>query len=152
MKTFSVKVPAGIRDGEKIRLIGQGKLGENGGKNGDLFIKINIQNDKRYRLEGYDMYTDLLLTPWEAALGTRVSVQAIDDQATVYVPQGIGSGEKVRIPSKGYKDGKGGRGDLVAEVKIVVPKKPTKEELEIFQQLKEISKFEPRIENVNINR
>ena len=98
------------------------------------------------------MYTDLLLTPWEAALGTRVSVQAIDDQATVYVPQGIGSGEKVRIPSKGYKDGKGGRGDLVAEVKIVVPKKPTKEELEIFQQLKEISKFEPRIENVNINR
>lgn len=152
MKTFSVKVPAGIRDGEKIRLIGQGKLGENGGKNGDLFIKINIQNDKKYRLEGYDMYTDLLLTPWEAALGTRVSVQAIDNQATVYVPQGIGSGEKVRIPSKGYKDGKGGRGDLVAEVKIVVPKKPTKEELEIFQQLKEISKFEPRIEKVNINR
>lgn len=152
MKTFSVKVPAGIRDGEKIRLIGQGKLGENGGKNGDLFIKINIQNDKKYRLEGYDMYTDLLLTPWEAALGTRVSVQAIDDQATIYVPQGIGSGEKVRIPSKGYKDGKGGRGDLVAEVKIVVPKKPTKEELEIFKQLKEISKFEPRIENVNINR
>lgn len=152
MKTFSVKVPAGIRNGEKIRLIGQGKPGENGGKNGDLFIKIHIENNKKYRLEGYDMYTDLLLTPWEAALGTRVAVQAIDDQATVFVPQGIGSGEKVRIPSKGYKDGKGGRGDLVAEVKIVVPKNPTQKELEIFKQLKEISKFEPRMENVNIKK
>ena len=123
MKTFTIKVPAGIRNGEKIRLIGQGKPGQNGGKNGDLFIKIDIENNKKYRLEGYDMYTDLLLTPWEAALGTRVVVQTIDDQATIYVPQGIGSGERVRIPSKGYKDGKGGRGDLVAEIKIVVPKR-----------------------------
>lgn len=144
MKTFTVEVPAGIRNNEKIRLIGQGKPGLNGGKNGDLFIKISIENNKKYKLQGYDIYTDLLLTPSEAALGTRVKVETIDGSSNVYVPQGIASGEKIRIPQKGYKDGKGGRGDLVAQIKIVVPKKLTQEEVEIYNKLKDISKFEPR--------
>lgn len=144
MKTFSVKVPDGIRNGEKIRLIGQGKTGKNGGKNGDLFIKINIENSKTFKLFSTDLYTDLLLTPWEAALGTRTNVQTIDGETTIYIPQGMESGEKIKIPNKGYKDGKGGRGDLVAEIKIVVPKKLTEEENKLFEKLKEISKFSPR--------
>lgn len=144
MKTFSIKIPAGIRNGEKIRLIGQGKKGENGGKNGDLLIKINIINSKKYRLDGYDLYTDLLLTPWEAVLGARVKVDSIDDTATVYVPTGICSGEIIRLQGKGYKKGNGERGDLIAEIKIVVPKEQTLEELEIYKKLSNISKFEPR--------
>lgn len=144
MKTFSVSVPQGIRNGEKIRLLGQGKLGQNGGKNGDLFIKINIEDDKKFRLRGYDIYTDLPLTPWEAALGTRVTIPTIDDETKVYIPQGIQSGEKIKIPNKGYKDGKGGRGDLVAEVKIMVPKKLELDEREMFEKLKEMSRFNPR--------
>lgn len=144
MKTFTVTVPQGIRDGEKIRLIGQGKPGMNGAKNGDLFIKINIKNDKRFKLQGCDMYTDLLITPWEAVLGTRVNIQSIDEDTKVYIPQGIQSGEKIRIPGKGYKDGKGSRGDLIAEVKIMVPKKLTDEEKKIFEELNHISAFNPR--------
>ena len=144
MKTFSVKVPNGIRNGEKIRLIGQGKPGKNGGKNGDLFIKINIENSKTFKLFSSDLYTDLLLTPWEAALGARTNVQTIDGETTIYIPQGMESGEKIKIPNKGYKDGKGGRGDLVAEIKIVVPKKLTEEENNLFEKLKEVSKFSPR--------
>ena len=144
MKTFSVKVPDGIRNGEKIRLIGQGKTGKNGGKNGDLFIKINIENSKTFKLFSSDLYTDLLLTPWEAALGTRTNVQTIDGKTTIYIPQGMESGEKIKIPNKGYKDGKGGRGGLVAEIKIVVPKKLTEEENNLFEKLKEVSKFSPR--------
>ncbi len=144
MKTFDIKVPAGIRDGEKIRLIGQGKLGQNGGKSGDLFIKIKIEKDKKFELIGYDLYTSLYLTPWEAALGTRTNLEGIDDTVSVYVPAGIESGEKLRIPGKGYKDGKGGRGDLTAIVKIVVPKKLTKQEKELYEKMKEISKFNPR--------
>lgn len=144
MKTFSVKVPDGIRNGEKIRLIGQGKPGKNGGKNGDLFIKINIENSKTFKLFSSDLYTDLLLTPWDAALGTRTNVQTIDGETTIYIPQGMESGEKIKIPNKGYKDGKGGRGDLVAEIKIVVPKKLTEEENNLFEKLKEVSKFSPR--------
>ena len=124
MKTFSVKIPEGIRNGEKIRLIGQGKAGKNGGKNGDLFIKINIEENKIFKLFGSDLHTDLLLTPWEAALGTRVSLKTIDDETKIYIPQGIQSGEKLKIPNKGYKIlSNGTRGDLVAEVKIMVPKK-----------------------------
>ena len=144
MKTFSVKIPSGIRDGEKVRLLGQGKQGQNGGKNGDMFIKINIQNNDKFRLQGYDIVTDLYLTPWEAALGKRVNIEAIDDMVSLYVPPGIQSGEKIKIPQKGYKDGRGSRGDLIAEVKTVVPKKLTEEEKELFKQLKSISKFNPR--------
>lgn len=144
MKTFTVTVPQGIRNGEKIRLIGQGKPGINGAKNGDLFIKINIKNDKRFKLQGSDMYTDLLISPWEAALGTRVNIKSIDEETKVYIPQGIQSGEKIRIPQKGYKDGKGSRGDLIAEVKIMVPKKLTNEEKKIFEELNHISTFNPR--------
>lgn len=144
MKTFSVRIPSGIRDGEKIRLLGQGKQGQNGGKNGDMFIRININENNKFKLEGYDIVTDLFLTPWEAALGKRVSIDSIDDTVSLYVPPGIQSGEKVRIPQKGYKDGRGSRGDLIAEVKTVVPKKLTEDEKELFEKLKTISDFNPR--------
>ena len=144
LKTFEVKVPAGIRDGEKIRLLGQGKEGKNGGKNGDLLIKIQIENSNQFRLEIYDLITNLYLTPWEAALGTRVSVQGIDETISLFVPPGIQSGEKVRIAKKGYKDGKGSRGDLVTEVKIMVPKHLSEEEKELFEKLSEVSRFMPR--------
>lgn len=144
MKTFTVKVPAGIRNGEKIRLIGQGKSGQNGGKNGDLFIKINIEQDKKFRLEGCNIYTYLSLTPWEAALGTRVKLEGIDGGDMVYIQRGIQSGDRIKVQGKGYKDSKGGRGDLVAEVRIMVPKDPNKDELKLYEKLKEISKFDPR--------
>ena len=144
VKTLSITIPKGIRDGEKIRLIGQGKKGENGGKNGDLFIKIKIDDDKKFKLRGKDICTDILLTPWEAALGTRANVQSIDDETKVYIPAGIQSGEKLRIPGKGYINSNGTRGDLVAEVKIMVPKKMTSEEKTMFENLSKISKFNPR--------
>ena len=143
-KTLTIKIPKGIRDGEKIRLIGQGKLGKDGGKNGDLLIRVKVQDDNKFKLKGCDLYTDLLLTPWEAALGTRAMVQSIDDETKVYIPQGIQSGEKIRIPNKGYQINKDTRGDLVAEIKIVVPKQLSQEEEKIFKKLNEISEFNPR--------
>lgn len=144
VKKYNVKVPAGIRNGEKIRLIGQGKLGENGGNNGDLFIKIKIKNNGKFIIKGQDLYTDLPLTPWEATLGTKAIISSIDEEVTIYIPAGIQTGEKIRIPGKGYKKGKEERGDLVAEIKIMVPKKLTKEEKFIFEKLNEISSFNPR--------
>ena len=144
MKTFDVKIPAGIRNSEKIRLLGQGKAGVNGGANGDLFIRINIQEDKRFKLKGYDLYTDLFLTPWEAALGGRANIVGIDDESNIYIPKGIQSGETITIEGKGYKDSKGGRGDLIANIKVMVPRKLTEDEKEIFMKLKEVSSFNPR--------
>jgi len=154
-KNLLVTVPAGISNGEKIRLIGQGKQGQDGGKNGDLFIKIKIKDDKNFKLKGVDIYTDLLLTPWEAALGTRTEIRTIDDVAKIYIPQGVQSGETLRIPGKGYKDISGKRGDLLAKVKVMVPKELTDEERKMFEQLNKMSNFNPRNEkfydNLNVS-
>ena len=144
-KTITIKIPEGIQNDEKIRLIGQGKQGKNGGKNGDLYIKINIENNKKYTLNGNDLYTIIPITPWEAALGTKAKVRSIDDTKTqIYIPNGIKSGEKIEIPHKGYKNINGERGNLIVQVQIVVPEKLTKEEKDMFKKLKEISKFNPR--------
>ena len=113
MRTFEVKIPAGIRNGEMIRLIGQGKPGENGGKNGDLLIRINMEQDKKYKLVGSDIYTELNISPSEAVLGAKVNVDAIDESLGVYIPKGIETGEEIQIEQKGYKDGKGGRGKFI---------------------------------------
>lgn len=145
MKSITVKVPEGIQNGEKIRIIGQGKEGKNGGKNGDLYIKINIEDGKKYKLDGKNLYTVLPIAPWEAALGAKAKITSIDDTKTqILIPNGIKSGEKIEIPEKGYRTANGERGNLIAEVKIVVPEKLSKEEKEIFKKLKEISKFNPR--------
>ena len=144
MKTFSVKVPAGIRNGEKIRLLGQGKKGLNGGKNGDLFIKINIDNDKKFKLYGCDLLTDVYITPWEAALGKSIKIDSIEENVTLEIPAGVQSGEQITIPNKGYKDGQGGRGNLIATIQTVVPKEPTEQEIALFKELQAVSTFNPR--------
>lgn len=146
-KSFSVKIPEGIRNGEKIRLVGQGKEGKFGGKSGDLFIKINIKENENFRINGIDLYTDLKLTPWEAALGAKIKINTIEGETNIYIPQGIQSGENIKIPDKGYKDGKGGRGNLIAQVKIMVPKTLDTHEQQIFEKLRKMSKFNPRLKD-----
>ena len=121
-----------------------GKPGKNGGKNGDLFIRIKIDNDNKFKLEGYNLRTNLYLTPWEAALSTKVTVNGINEDVSVFIPQGIQSGETIKIEGKGYRDGKGGRGDLILETKIMVPKHLNDKEKELFDELNSISKFNPR--------
>ncbi len=148
IRKLTVTIPQGIQNGEKIRLIGQGKVGKNGGKNGDLLIKIKIEDSKSFKLKGCDIYTDLLLTPWEAALGARTSVTSIDDETQIYIPQGIQSGERIKIPGKGYQYENGIRGDLIAEIKVVVPKHLTEQEKMMFEKLNEISNFNPRREEI----
>ena len=145
MKTLSVKVPSGIRNGEKIRLLGQGKQGANGGKNGDLFIKINIEDNKKFKLQGCDILTNVYISPWEAALGKNINIESIEEKITLNIPAGIQSGEQIIIPNKGYKDGQGGRGNLIAEIETVVPKQLTEEEKKLFEELQNISNFNPRV-------
>lgn len=144
MKTITIKLPQGIRNGGKIRIANQGKLGKNGGAQGDLYIKVNIAQHEKYKLDGANLIADLLLTPWEAALGCNIEVESIDSKVLITIPAGIQSGEKLRIASHGYYDGYGSRGDLLAEIKIVVPKQLTKEETQLYKQLKNISCFSPR--------
>ena len=144
LKKFKVAVPAGIQNNEKIRIVGQGKPGVDGGKNGDLFVRVKIKNDERFILDGYNLRTNLYLTPWEAALSTKVTINGINEDVSIYVPAGIQSGEKIEIDDRGYKDGKGGRGKLILDTKIMIPKRPNEEELKLFKEFEKMSKFNPR--------
>ncbi len=143
-KIIDVKIPEGIANGQKIKIPGEGKVGKNGGKNGDLFITVNIKDDENFALSGLDVKTKLYLSPWEAALGTKVNINGLREITTIYVPAGIQTKEEIVLENKGYKDVNGNRGNLVVEVEIVIPKKLTDEEKKLFQQLKAISKFMPR--------
>lgn len=144
LKKFKVQVPAGIQNNEKIRVVGQGKPGKNGGKNGDLYIKVKIKNDAKFSIDGHDLKMNLYLTPWEAALSTKVVLNGINEEVSVYIPSGIQSGDKIEIENMGYKDGKGGRGKLILDTKIMIPKKPNEAEMELFKKFNELSKFNPR--------
>lgn len=144
LKTISVKIPKGIRNNSKIRIAEQGKPGKNGGKTGDLFVKVKIAEDEKYKLDGANFVVDLPITPWEAALGCQMEVQNIDSTILITVPAGVQSGEKLRVANNGYFDGYGGRGDLLLGVRIVVPKDLTEEEKELFNKFKQISRFSPR--------
>ena len=141
-KTFTLDVPAGIQNNDKIRFIGQGKAGKNEGKNGDLLVKIHIKDTREFKLKGADIYKEVNIAPWEAALGTKLTVQSIDGEVSIVVPKGTQSGEKFLIKDKGYKVGRGMRGNFYIVTKIVVPKKLTKQEEELYLKLKELQNKE----------
>lgn len=143
-KSYEVKIPAGILPGQKIRLAGQGEPGIGGGRSGDLYLKVEIEPHPVYRLEGRDLYMNLPVTPWEAALGSEVTINTIGGTVTVRIPPGTQSGQKLRLRGKGMPNPKGEPGDLYAVVQIMVPKNLTGKERELFEKLREVSNFNPR--------
>jgi curved DNA-binding protein len=144
-RDYEVTIPPGVREGQRIRLAGEGGPGVGGGPNGDLFLRVHLLPHPRFRLKGQDVEVDLPVAPWEAALGATVSVGLLDGgTARVKVKSGSSSGTRLRLKGEGWPDGKGKRGDLYAVVKIMVPKKLSKRERELFQELAEVSDFDPR--------
>ena len=137
--TYDVKIPAGTTDGQKIRLAGQGSEGARGGPAGDLYLLITIEPHHAFRVKGHDLETDLAVTPWEAALGAKVTVHTLDGSAAITIPPGTQSGKKIRLRGKGMKCA-----DLYAIVKIMVPDQLTHKEKELFEELARNSKFNPR--------
>lgn len=144
LKTITVKVPAGIRNKERIRLIGQGKKGAKDEKPGDLFIKVKVLENDKFTLDGYDLHTKAFITPWEAALGCKIEVQGIDDIEEIELGSGTTSGREIIVENKGFKDGKGRRGNLICEIQIMIPEQISEEEVKKYRELQKISKFNPR--------
>ena len=143
-RDYEVNIPAGVRDGQRIRLAGEGGPGMSGGPSGDLFLRVRIKPHPRFRVEGRDLYVDLPVTPWEAALGAEVEVPTLDGKTRVRVPPGSSTGRKLRLRNQGLPGPRGGHGDLYATVKVEVPKRPSAEERELFESLAAASKFNPR--------
>jgi curved DNA-binding protein len=143
-REYDVNIPAGVVDGQRIRLAGEGSSGAGGGPSGDLFLRVRIRPHPRFRLQGRDLYVDLPVAPWEAALGATVETPTLDGSAKVKVPAGSSSGRKLRLRGQGMPNPNGSSGDLYASVKIMVPKRLRREERRLFEELAETSDFNPR--------
>ena len=143
METIEVKIPPGVRDGQRIRLRGKGEAGLGG--NGDLYIITRIRRHPYFRREGNDIYLDLPISITEAALGAKVDLPTIDGMTTVTIPPGTCSSRKLRLKGKGTAGPRGGaRGDQYVVIKIAPPQKPSARQAELLRELQSIDESDPR--------
>ncbi len=143
-RTYTVNIPPGVTDGKRIRLSGEGGRGMGDGPAGDLYLVVRLRPHPIFRVDGKDITVDLKLAPWEAALGAAVPVPTPGGESKVTVPAGSSTGRRLRLRGEGMPDSRGKPGDLQAEIKIMVPPKPTDRERELFSELAAVSSFDPR--------
>jgi curved DNA-binding protein len=143
-RSYDVNIPRGVVDGQRIRLAGEGGRGSGDAPSGDLYLRVRIKPDGRFRLEGRDIHVVAPVTPWEAALGATVPVPTPGGTAKVTVPAGSSSGRRLRLRGEGMPNPRGQNGDLYAEIRIMVPPEPTARERELFEELAAVSAFDPR--------
>jgi len=142
-KTLKVKIPAGMRDGQHIRLKGQGAPGVGGGESGDLFIEVELAPHPHFSIEGRDVLVTVPISPWEAALGATVTVPTVSGKVNVKVPKGATSGRKLRLKGKGFP-GKH-PGDQIVVLQVAMPEQHTAEAEALYEKLAELEKgFNPR--------
>ena len=142
--TVKARVAPGAVDGQRLRLPGKGGKGMNGGRDGDLYLDITLKPHRLYRATGHDLFLDLPLSPWEAALGATVEVPTLSGAVSLKVPAGTSAAKKLRLSGRGLPKPRGGAGDLIAVVQIVVPENLNESELSLFRQLADQSDFNPR--------
>ncbi|MFD8968855.1 DnaJ C-terminal domain-containing protein [Streptomyces sp. NPDC059568] len=143
-RDYQVTVPQGVTDGQRIRLAGEGGRGSRDAPAGDLYLRVRIKPHDRYRLEGRDIHVRLPVTPWEAALGATVPLPTPGGSAKVTVPPGSSSGRRLRLRGEGMPNPRGTDGDLYAELRVMVPPRPTDRERALFEELAAASDFDPR--------
>ncbi|HWD82141.1 MAG TPA: J domain-containing protein [Kribbella sp.] len=142
-RTLDVSVPAGVLDGQRIRLAGQGGQGSGDAPAGDLYLVVRLMEDKRYRVDGRDVFVDLPVSPSEAALGARVALETPSGDVKLRVPPATSSGKRLRLKGRGLGS-KQNTGDLYAEVRIVLPDKLSDQEQHLYEQLAAATTFDPR--------
>ncbi|MFY0405620.1 DnaJ C-terminal domain-containing protein [Solicola sp. PLA-1-18] len=143
-RTIDVTIPAGVVDGQRIRLRGQGGPGSGSAAAGDLFLVVRIADHARYRVEGRDLHVILPVAAWEAALGASVSVDTPAGAATVTVPAGSSSHRRLRLKGRGLSHRRGRPGDFYAELQVRLPGAPSDEERRLFEELATVSGFDAR--------
>jgi molecular chaperone DnaJ len=145
-RRYTVKIPAGVKDGTRIRLKGKGEIGEAGGPAGDLYVVTRVQPSRLFERRGANLIIDVPVTYSEAALGATVEVPTpYGDRVSLKVPPGTQDGRQLRIRGHGAPKLDGaGKGDLIARLRVTVPKKLTKKEREALEELKKVSREDPR--------
>jgi molecular chaperone DnaJ len=145
---LEVRIKAGTRDGQRIRIAGKGNAGSHGGPPGDLYVIIRAENHTVFRRDGDDIYVTVPVTATEAALGAKIEVPTIDGRAILKVPPGTQSGQKLRLREKGVSSAtkEGTRGDEIVEVKVTVPMPRDEKTKELLRELAKLNPEDPRAE------
>lgn len=141
-KSLKVKIPAGVTNGQQIRLAGQGGPGVNGGPPGDLFLDIELAEHPHFRVEGHDIYLNLPITPWEAALGATIAVPTLGGKVELKIPAGSHSGQKLRLKGRGFQAKQ--TGNQYVTLQIYTPPADTSSAKEFYERMAETFKFNPR--------
>lgn len=137
-RKINVKVPQNIKNGTKLRIPNEGNRGENGGKNGDLYLKINIQENSRVQIENNNIIFKVPITPWEAVLGGNISIPSFDGNLSLKIPAKTHSGQKFRLAGQGIKQN-GKVGDLIVITDIEIPYSLSDDEIRLYEKLKKLS-------------
>jgi curved DNA-binding protein len=140
---FKARIPVGVTHGERLRLPGKGGKGANGGRDGDLYLNIQIAPHPIYRVSGRDLYLDLPLAPWEAVLGASVEIPTLGGPVRLKIKPGTQAGQQLRLAKRGLPK-PGNEGDLYAIVQIAVPPAPNERENALYTELSKVSTFDPR--------
>jgi curved DNA-binding protein len=140
--TVRVTIPAGVTDGQQIRLAGQGEASASGGRAGDLYLEVHVRPHRRFQLEGRDVMLSLPIAPWEAALGAGVKVPTLAGDVEMRIPAGAQSGQKLRLRGRGLPGPQAG--DQYVLLKIVVPPAQTPEARALYEEMQRVMPFDPR--------
>ena len=139
-ETHQVKIPAGVTEGQRLRIAGRGEHGSGGGVAGDLYLRVRLAKHPDFEVDDHHLIHEAELAPWEAALGAEISVPTLTGRVNIKIPAGTQSGQKLRVRGRGLPPS----GDLLVVTKIVVPAKIPEAEKKLWEQLKRESKFNPR--------
>jgi curved DNA-binding protein len=142
--TYQVRIPPGVREGQRIRLAGQGGTGLGGGYAGDLYLRVRLARHPDFSVQAADLYCDLDLAPWEAVLGVRAKIPTLDGPTSLRLPPGTAAGSQLRLRGLGLPREDRSRGDLYATVRIRTPGSVSAEERVLWEQLARVSSFKPR--------
>jgi len=143
-ETYQVRIPPGVSEGQRLRIAGRGEAGVGGGTAGDLFLRVRLAKHPDFDVDGQNLISEAQLAPWEAVLGTQVSVPTLDGHVSIKVPPGTQNGQRLRLRGQGLPVKGGGRGDLFVKIAIQVPAKVTDRERALWEQLARESNFNPR--------
>lgn len=137
-ETYQVKIPRGVREGQRIRLAGQGEAGAGGGKSGDLFLRVRLARHPDFTVEGNDLIHEVKIAPWQAVLGADIKVPTLEGSVRMKIPAGTQGGQRFRLRGKGMSSSSGARGDIYVVTQIQIPKKITERERKIWEELAEL--------------
>ncbi|MDB6052643.1 MAG: Chaperone protein DnaJ [Verrucomicrobiales bacterium] len=142
--SYQVKIPAGVKEGQRLRLAGRGEAGSGTGAAGDLYLIVRYASDPDFVIEDSNLIHELDVAPWEAVLGAQVSVRTLEKSIQIKIPPGTQSGQKMRLKGHGFPQKEGEKGDLFVKIRVLLPKEISPKEQALWEELAKGSSFQPR--------